>query len=99
MRIGRPMALLLAGRTDYETTSFKVPSGFDMDKKPGRREWVRARLEVTGGVPTVHQFRAQGSGILSSMVDSDGLVELPEECGGVKLGDLLDFLPFSEVTR
>ena len=39
----------------------------------------------------------QGSGILSSMVAADGLVELAEDVSHVAEGDMVDFLPFREV--
>jgi molybdopterin molybdotransferase len=35
---------------------------------------------------------------LSSLVESDGLVELPEELTRLQAGTLVDFPPFSEVT-
>jgi len=35
---------------------------------------------------------------LSSMVEADGLVELGEEQGSVNKGEMVDFLPFSEVS-
>ncbi|MBT4938753.1 MAG: molybdopterin molybdenumtransferase MoeA, partial [Rhodospirillaceae bacterium] len=49
------------------------------------------------GKPVALKYEADGSGIISSMVESDGLIELPEECEGIRKGDLVDFLPFSEV--
>ena len=43
-------------------------------------------------------FPRQGSGILSSLVEADGLVELPEDLTRIERGAMVDFLPFSEVT-
>jgi molybdopterin molybdotransferase len=98
IRIARPLILLLSGAKDLEPKLFQVVAGFDIKKKPGRREWLRARLEQDeAGKAVAVKFEAEGSGIISSMVESDGLVELPEECELVKQGDLVDFLPFSEV--
>ena len=98
LRIARPLILLLSGAKDLEPKLFQVVAGFDIKKKPGRREWLRARLEQDeDGKAVAVKFEAEGSGIISSMVESDGLVELPEECELVKQGDLVDFLPFSEV--
>jgi molybdopterin molybdotransferase len=45
------------------------------------------------------RFPRDGAGILSSMVESDGLVELPEELTKLEAGTMVDFLPFSEVQR
>ncbi len=100
MRIARPVVLLLSGRRDIDPFRFRVPTGFDFKKKVGRREWLRARL-VTGddGTVTVMKHPAGGAGILTSMVESDGLIELPEDLGALDKGTDVDFLPFSEVTR
>ena len=43
------------------------------------------------------KYPDDGSGILTSMVASDGLVELAEDSVGVTPGQLVDFLPFNEV--
>ena len=68
-------------------------------KKKDRREWVRARLESDGkGGWRAVKFPREGAGILSSLVESDGLVELPEGLTHLRAGTLVDFLPFSEVS-
>ena len=98
LRIARPLILLLSGASELEPNLFQVPAGFDFKKKPGRREWLRARLEQDGAnKPVAIKYEADGSGIISSMVESDGLIELSEECEGITEGELIDFLPFSEV--
>ena len=99
MRVARPVLLLLSGRGDIDPPLFKVRAGFDFDKRPGRREWLRARLESDeDGVLCAMKYRSEGSGILTSMVEADGLVELPEDQGPMVKGAMVDFLPFSEVT-
>ncbi|MBI2978811.1 MAG: molybdopterin molybdotransferase MoeA, partial [Rhodospirillales bacterium] len=96
--IGRPLVLHLAGATDVGSTRFPVIAGFDYKKKKGRREWARVRLQSNGGGPPVAvKYRSSGAGILSSMVEADGLVELPEDMDGLKQGTVVDFLPFSGV--
>ena len=80
LRIARPMILRLAGCRDEPLTFFPVRAAFEHKKKPGRREWVRARLQPgDDGVPVARKFPRDGAGILSSLVESDGLVELPED--------------------
>lgn len=97
MAVARTVVLCLSGREAAEPPLFKVRAGFDHDKKKGRREWLRGRLEKGGeDGPVVHKHPAGGSGILTSMVDADGLVELSEDQGGVREGDMVDFLSFSE---
>ncbi len=99
MRIARPLILALSGRRDADPHVFRIPAAFSMKKKAGRREWLRANLQADAqGTMSVHKYPSQGSGILTSMVASHGLVELPEELDGVAKGDLVDFLPFVEMT-
>ncbi|MBL4615054.1 MAG: molybdopterin molybdotransferase MoeA [Magnetovibrio sp.] len=99
MRIARPLILTLSGRTRCDPHIFQIPAAFAMDKKVGRREWLRATLEMNDqGQMRAHKHPAQGSGILTSMVASDGLVELPEDLKRVNEGDLVNFLPFVEMT-
>ena len=98
LRIARPLILLLSGARDLDPHLFQVKAGFDFKKKAGRREWLRARLEQDDkGQAVALKYEADGSGIISSMVESDGLIELPEDCEAVQAGDLIRFLPFSEV--
>ncbi len=100
MRIARPMILRLGGCSEVTPNVFQVRADFAHKKKTGRREWVRARLVADGdGQPVATKFPRQGAGILSSMVEADGLVELPEDMKQLKAGTIVDFLPFSEVSR
>ena len=100
MLIARPVVLLLSGCADISPLLFRVRAGFEVKKKTGRREWLRARLVTAsdGGLTAV-KFRSSGAGILTSMVESDGLVELPEDTSVVETGAMVDFLPFNEVFR
>jgi molybdopterin molybdotransferase len=99
MRIARPLILELSGRKHVDPLVYQIPAGFDMNKKKGRREWLRANLKTdTSGRVKVYKYPSQGSGILTSMVVSDGLVELPEDLDQVNEGDLVNFLPFGEMT-
>ena len=98
LNIVRPMILRLMGGLVTEPHHFKVRAGFDHRKKKDRREWLRARLESDeAGAPVAIKFAREGAGILSSMVESDGLVELPEEVTELRAGAMVDFLPFSEM--
>jgi molybdopterin molybdotransferase len=98
MRFARPALLRLAGCTEIEPVFFRVPAAFSYNKKPARREWIRAVL-VPGenGAVRAEKHARDGAGILSSMVAADGLVELSEELTKVEPGTMVDFLPFNEV--
>jgi molybdopterin molybdotransferase len=99
LRIARPMILKLMGGTETAPHLFRVRAAFEHKKKKDRREWVRARLAVDAdGTTVAEKFPRQGAGILSSMVESDGLVELPEAMTRLVPGTMVDFLPFSEVS-
>jgi molybdopterin molybdotransferase len=100
LRIARPMILRLGGADPVEPHVFRVAADFAYKKKAGRREWVRARL-VTAPDGTVRacKFPREGSGILSSLVEAHGLVELPEDLVQLDEGSPVDFLPFTEVSR
>jgi molybdopterin molybdotransferase len=94
----RPMVLALIGCRDTAPQYFQVRSDFAYEKKPGRREWLRARLEpAADGQAVAVKFPQDGSGILTSMVESDGLIELPEDLTRLEPGSIVSFLPFSEV--
>ncbi len=96
LRVARPIILRLAGAADENPPLFRVASGFDYRKKADRREWVRARLDAgRDGELRALMFPRQGAGVLSSIVGSDGLVELPEAVTQVRIGDPVKFLPFS----
>ena len=99
MRFARPAILRLAGAADVAPKTFPVRAGFAYRKKVSRREWLRVSLHTDeAGMPYVTKFPRDGAGILSSMVGSDGLLELPEDLAAVEEGATVDFLPFSEVS-
>lgn len=98
MLIARPILLRLAGLEDVSAQRFTVQAGFSHKKKPGRREFVRAKL-ATGenGEPVVLKHGVSGAGILSSLVEADGLVDLGTDLTYLESGSSVDFLPFNEV--
>ena len=96
--LARPILLRLMGAGDLTARRYRLSAGFAHRKKPGRREFLRARLTPGGdGDVTVLTYPAQGSGILSSLLAADGLVELPEALTKVERGSMVDFLPFGEI--
>ncbi len=100
LRIARPLILRLSGAEVAAPRLFKLRADFEHKKKAGRREWVRAFIVRDGGeagAGVLRKFPRQGAGILTSMVESDGLVELGEDVTHLKAGETVDFLPFSEV--
>ncbi|WP_193182810.1 molybdopterin molybdotransferase MoeA [Nisaea sediminum] len=98
LRVARPLIELLSGARPSAPELFPVRAAFDYKKKLDRREYVRVTLRRNGdGVLEAEKFERDGAGVLSSMVAADGLVELPESCTRIEAGDIVDYLPFSEV--
>lgn len=98
LRFARPLILRLAGASAVAPTFFAVRSAFERKKKAGRREYIRVSLKPgEDGVLEAHAFEREGAGILSSLVDTDGLAELPEDMTRLEKGAMIQVLPFSEV--
>jgi molybdopterin molybdotransferase len=98
LRLARPLILGLMGAKDLEPARYQLPAGFALRKKRDRREFLRGWVETDGaGRQTVQRFEREGSGILTSMTAATGLVEIGEEVTEVKAGDLVDFLPFTDM--
>ena len=87
----RPFILKLQGATELAPESIALPAHFDWPKADKRREFLRVRLNAAGGLDL---FVNQSSGVLTSAVWGDGLVDHP--AGHViARGDTVRFLPFS----
>ena len=100
LRLARPALLRLGGATDLSPRLYQVRAGFAHTKKERRREYVRVSLEVgDDGVLVARKHPRHGAGVLTSMVESEGLVELPEDMTQLTPGTMVSFLPFTEVAR
>ncbi len=92
----RPLLLKLMGAEPVAAVRWRTVASFTFRRKAGRREWLRARLQLDPERgPVAHVYPTNSSGALSSLSWADGLVELPEDCIGVAPGDAVDYLPFS----
>lgn len=86
----RPALALLAGMGWVEPQGFDLPAGFEKRKKPGRREFQRAR--VRDG--RVEPFASEGSGRISGLSWAEGLMELGDGERHVRPGDPVRFIPW-----
>ena len=94
--IGRPLILHLMGASDLGYPRVPATADFAHRRQPGRREFLRARLRFDeSGQALATVYHSGGSGMLSSMTWSDGLVEIMEPSGDVRPGDLVRFVPYS----
>jgi molybdopterin molybdotransferase len=87
----RPAMHLLAGAGWQGPQSFYVPAAFDKTKKPGRREYLRARIREG----RAEIFKSEGSGRISGLSWAEGLVELPDGAAQITQGDPVLYMPFS----
>ncbi len=99
MRIARPVIARLAGAEWLEPRAFEVPAAFELSKRPGRTELLRARLvsDPSGSGLAAEIIRRQGSGILTSLTDADGLVEIEDTTTRIEIGEPVRFFSFNEM--
>ncbi len=91
LRFGTPAMALLAGGEWFEPQSYVMPANFSKNKKPGRSEMLRAR--VRDG--QVEVFGSEGSGRVTGLAWSDGLVELDEGAQQIEPGNPVRFIPYA----
>jgi molybdopterin molybdotransferase len=92
----RPVLTRLAGGLWPEPVRFPLPAAFNQKKKVGRREFWRAKLTRVDHELRVDKFPRDGSGLISSLREADGLLEISEDVGQVAKGDIIWFIPFTE---
>nr|WP_255428171.1 gephyrin-like molybdotransferase Glp [Ramlibacter cellulosilyticus] len=91
----RPALLRMMGARPEAPLYLKAHSGEAMRKKPGRTEYQRGIVTRTPqGTLEVRTTGNQGSGVLSSMVQANGLVVLHHAQGNVAVGDEVDVMMF-----
>ena len=86
----RPAMAVLAGEAWPAPHGFDVPAAFEKRKKPGRREYLRARIRDG----RVEVFRSEGSGRISGLSWAEGLVEIDDGDRHIRPGDPVRYIPF-----
>ncbi len=86
-----PVLRALQGCSTAMPAGLQVRADFDWPRPDRRREFLRARFNAQGGVEL---FPNQSSGVLTSAVWADGLVDLPPG-QVVQRGDMVRLLPLS----
>ena len=73
-----------------------VRAAFGYRKKAGRREYVRVKLvcAADGAVEAIKHAQ-EGAGIITSLTETDGLVELFEDVTTVEPGSTVGFLSYA----
>jgi molybdopterin molybdotransferase len=89
----RPFILRLQGVDKVAPLSYTMRANFSWPKPDRRNEFLRARVGTDGALEL---FANQGSGVLTSTVWGDGLIDNPAG-HAIAPGDLVRFIPFSEL--
>jgi len=98
VHVVRPTVLALAGAAQQPIVPMPVRAAFSYNKKISRREYVRANLRrAEDGALEATKFPREGAGLLSSLVETDGLVELGEEIRKVEPGQTVGFLGYASL--
>lgn len=94
----RPALQRLMGAQVSQPLYLKALCTEAMRKKPGRTEYQRGIVQRTEqGELTVRTTGNQGSGVLRSMVEANGLIVLHHHQGHVAVGDVVDVMMFDGV--
>jgi molybdopterin molybdotransferase len=94
----RPALLRMMGSSTRIQPLLKARSLEAIRKKPGRTEYQRGIVSTASdGSPQVKTTGNQGSGVLSSMVQANGLIVLHHAQGNVATGDAVDVMMFDGV--
>ncbi|MGC4397139.1 gephyrin-like molybdotransferase Glp [Hydrogenophaga sp. T2] len=94
----RPALQRLMGAEVQAPVLLQAKSGEAMRKKPGRTEYQRGTvLREADGSLVARTTGNQGSGVLSSMVQANGLIVLRHDQGNVAVGDTVEVMLFDGV--
>lgn len=96
MVFGRPAMEVLAGGVWREPRGYEVIANFKKNKRRGRSEYLRARMNSEGRVDV---FPSEGSGRISSISWSEGLVEIGFEEEMIEPGAVVRYIPYAEFLR
>jgi len=98
VRVVRPLLRRLAGARADVPTPLPVRAGFAYKKKKDRREYVRVALRrgADGQIEAV-KHPQDGAGVITSLTQTDGLLELPEDVTAVAPGDTVGFLSYASL--
>jgi molybdopterin molybdotransferase len=97
-KVARPAIFTLAGAQWSSPPTLPVRAQFAYRKKTARREYVRVHLrKAADGTLEAVKFPREGAGLLSSLIDTDGVVELDEDVTRVEAGQVVNCLTYSSL--
>jgi len=86
----------ISGRTKLPIKYNLLESNFNFKKKIGRTEWLRGSIKEYKNKLKVSKFNNEGSGILTSIAKTDGIIELNEKTEFVTKGEMLKFYKYED---
>jgi molybdopterin molybdotransferase len=99
VRVVWPLLLRLAGAAPRRLVALPVRATFAYRKRKGRREYVRATLRhAADGTVEAVKFPRDGAGVITSLTETDGLVELGEEATHIAPGAIVGFLSYAALS-
>lgn len=97
--VARTVIALLAGTQPARPHAVPVRLGFSYKKKAGRREYVRVALAPgADGIAVARKHPRDGAGVLTSLTETDGLVELADALTSIAEGTITPFLAYEMLT-
>ncbi len=93
----KPLIIKLSGGTLELPTSNKIQVSFDMKKKTKRMEWLRVIKTSKNNRDLASKYPKQGSGMISSVSYSNGIIEIGEDVSLIKKGDIFEFFDFNSL--
>ena len=96
VRVVKPLLRRLSGARQDKIVPLPVRAAFAYRKKKDRREYVRVALRraADGEVEAV-KHPQDGAGILTSLTQTDGLLEFPEDVTTIEPGARVGFLSYA----
>ena len=80
LKIALPTINKLSGFSLPKEKNFIVTTDFIFKKKSGRKEFLRVIISINlNGQIKIKNYPKSGSGVFTSIVETDGLIELPEK--------------------
>tara|TARA_Y100000590_G_scaffold335950_1_gene382480 strand:+ start:4564 stop:5781 length:1218 start_codon:yes stop_codon:yes gene_type:complete len=90
----KPFIFYLSGSDILLPKAEKIKVNFKMQKKTNRMEWLRVIKKKKNFDFVAEKYNKQGSGMISSMAYSDGIIEIPEEVKKIEYGQIYDYYDF-----
>ena len=88
----RPFLMALQGQVETASKPYLLQANFDFPKPDKRREFLRVQRNASGSLDL---FPNQSSGVLTSVVWGDGVIDNPS-LQAIKQGDWVRYFPFAD---